>query len=249
MLCCIRQQRPWRASHASVVPVVGPPVPCHRWKTNCFLSSSSKKPILYKLCMAYGFQLCRTQTPYWIHHLLPVLQRAFAALGMAPERDASRVATSPLALEGAPDMAINGAERVANVPPMPRSNRSRTAAGRKRIRIRTSCWSTSTPTKGSIWDRPWPAKSTTKKRTMRGRLPPRPMPRSTRTRAFRGMSLRRSKLPDSPKKTQRPGIERGGQVPQSSHLQCTRGRRKRDCRGKRCRIVKDVLRLTTEGVL
>jgi hypothetical protein len=34
-----------------------------------------------------------------------------AALGMAPERDASRVATSALALEGAPAMAIDGTER------------------------------------------------------------------------------------------------------------------------------------------
>ena len=57
------------------------------------------------------FQLSQPQTNYWIHHLLPVLQRACAALGMAPERDASRVATSPLALEGAPDMAIDGTER------------------------------------------------------------------------------------------------------------------------------------------
>ena len=56
-------------------------------------------------------QLSQPQTPYWIHPLLPVLQRAFAALGMAPERDARRVATSPLALEGAPDMAIDGTER------------------------------------------------------------------------------------------------------------------------------------------
>ena len=39
-------------ARASGVPVVGPPGPCHRWQTNCFLSSSSKKPILYKLCMA-----------------------------------------------------------------------------------------------------------------------------------------------------------------------------------------------------
>ena len=36
---------------------------------------------------------------------------SLAALGMAPERDASQVATSPLALEGAPDMAIDGTER------------------------------------------------------------------------------------------------------------------------------------------
>src|SRR5712692_6443594 len=57
------------------------------------------------------FRLSQPQTNDWIHHLLPVLQRAFAALGMAPERDASRVAPSPLALEGAPDMAIDGTER------------------------------------------------------------------------------------------------------------------------------------------
>ena len=57
------------------------------------------------------FALSQPQTNYWMHHLLPVLQRAFAALGMAPERDASRVATSPLALEGAPALAIDGTER------------------------------------------------------------------------------------------------------------------------------------------
>jgi hypothetical protein len=57
------------------------------------------------------FDLRQPQTNYWIHHLLPVLQRALAALGMAPQRDASRVATSPLALEGAPDLAIDGTER------------------------------------------------------------------------------------------------------------------------------------------
>jgi hypothetical protein len=34
--------------------------------------------------------------------LLPVLRRALAALDMAPERDASRVASSPLMQEGAP---------------------------------------------------------------------------------------------------------------------------------------------------
>lgn len=57
------------------------------------------------------FQLSQPQSNYWIHHLLPVLPQALAALGVAPERDASRVATSPLALEGAPDMAIDATER------------------------------------------------------------------------------------------------------------------------------------------
>ena len=57
------------------------------------------------------FDLSQPQTHYWIHHLLPVLQHALATLGVAPERDASRVATSPLALEGAPDGVLDGTER------------------------------------------------------------------------------------------------------------------------------------------
>src|SRR5437867_3006323 len=57
------------------------------------------------------FGLSQPQTNYWIHHLLPVLQRALADLDMAPERDASQVATSHLTLEGAPNMAIDGTER------------------------------------------------------------------------------------------------------------------------------------------
>ena len=48
------------------------------------------------------FGLSQPQTNYWIHRLLPVLRWALAALDMAPERDASRVATSPLMLEGPP---------------------------------------------------------------------------------------------------------------------------------------------------
>jgi Helix-turn-helix of DDE superfamily endonuclease/DDE superfamily endonuclease len=57
------------------------------------------------------FHLSQPQANYWIHHLLPVLQRALAVLEAAPERDASRVATSPLALEGAPNLALDGTER------------------------------------------------------------------------------------------------------------------------------------------
>ena len=57
------------------------------------------------------FGLRQPQTNYWLHRLLPVLRRAFVALDMAPERDASRVATSPLMLEGAPAGALDGTER------------------------------------------------------------------------------------------------------------------------------------------
>ena len=37
--------------------------------------------------------LSQPQTNYWIHRLLPVLRQALVALDMAPERDASRVAS------------------------------------------------------------------------------------------------------------------------------------------------------------
>jgi hypothetical protein len=61
----------------------------------------------------HGLQ-CHLSPPQandWMHHLLPVLQRALAALDVAPERDASRVATSSLTLEGAPKVALDGTAR------------------------------------------------------------------------------------------------------------------------------------------
>jgi len=57
------------------------------------------------------FGLSQPQSNYWIHRLLPVLRRALAALDMAPERDASRVAISSLMQEGAPAGALDGTER------------------------------------------------------------------------------------------------------------------------------------------
>ena len=60
---------------------------------------------------ALQFDLSQPQAHDWIHQLLPVLQHALADLGLAPERDASRLATSPLILEGAPETAIDGTER------------------------------------------------------------------------------------------------------------------------------------------
>jgi hypothetical protein len=60
---------------------------------------------------ALQFNLSQPQANYWIHQLLPVLQEALAALGFAPERDASRLATSPLLCAGAPAGAIDGTER------------------------------------------------------------------------------------------------------------------------------------------
>jgi hypothetical protein len=60
---------------------------------------------------ALQFGLSQPQANYWIHQLLPVLQEALAALSFTPERDASRLATSPLLCEGAPGGVIDGTER------------------------------------------------------------------------------------------------------------------------------------------
>jgi Helix-turn-helix of DDE superfamily endonuclease len=77
------------------------------------------------------FDLSQPQTNYWIHHLLPVLQRALAALGVAPERDASRVATSPLALEGAPAVALDGTERRRQRPVDPTQQQEHSSGKKK----------------------------------------------------------------------------------------------------------------------
>ena len=57
------------------------------------------------------FGMSQPQANDWIHRLLPVLQQALHDLGHAPERDASQVAVHPLAVESAPEFAIDGTER------------------------------------------------------------------------------------------------------------------------------------------
>jgi len=77
------------------------------------------------------FELSQPQTHYWIHHLLPVLQRALADLDLAPERDASRVATTPLTWEGAPALALDGTERRRQRPRDPSAQRAHYSGKKK----------------------------------------------------------------------------------------------------------------------
>ena len=108
-----------------------------RWKTNCFYPRLSEdQPPANHAWLALWAE--STQTNYWIHRLLPVLRRALVALDMAPERDASRVATSPLMLEERPrGGASMGPSGAANARRMPRSKPPITVGRRKPIRIRT----------------------------------------------------------------------------------------------------------------
>jgi len=81
---------------------------------------------------ALHFGLSQPQANSWVHRLLPVLQRALQRLGMKPERDASGVATSPLALEGGSlEMAIDGTERRRQRPQDPTQQREHYSGKKK----------------------------------------------------------------------------------------------------------------------
>jgi hypothetical protein len=86
-------------------------------------------------------ELRQPQPPYWIQRLLPGLHRALAALGLAPERDASRVAPSALARAGAPAMAIDGTERRRQRPttaaqhPEPASGKQKTPTAKNLLLV------------------------------------------------------------------------------------------------------------------
>ena len=94
MLCCIRQQnlegKPRQRRTGGGVTRTLPPM---EDKLLFILVFQKTNPL--QTMHGLQFQLSQPQTPYWIHHLLPVLQRAFAALGMAPERDATQFHQPP----------------------------------------------------------------------------------------------------------------------------------------------------------
>src|SRR4029450_8514925 len=104
-----------------------------------------------------------------------------------------------------------------------------------------------TRAKWSIGAPRWPAKRTTRKPQTRPTLYIRSTARSTRTQAFRDMS-RPASCPNSPKKAQRPGVERGDTF-LNHRISSVRIIVEHVIAGvKRCRIVKDVLRLTKTGI-
>lgn len=60
---------------------------------------------------ALQFAMSQPQANYWIHHLMPVLKKILKAQGLAPEREAEKVATSEMIKEGILELAIDGTER------------------------------------------------------------------------------------------------------------------------------------------
>lgn len=67
----------------------------------------------FQLQTMHGLQfgLSQGRANYWIHRLLPVLQKALAAMGMKPEREGKKVATIIEASEGGANLSIDASER------------------------------------------------------------------------------------------------------------------------------------------
>ncbi len=67
----------------------------------------------YALQVVHGelFGLSQPQTNYWIHQLLPALQSALDALGLAPERQGQHVAAHERQHTDRRDLIIDGTER------------------------------------------------------------------------------------------------------------------------------------------
>ena len=77
------------------------------------------------------FGLSQAQANYWIHRLLPVVRAALDQLGLLPERDGNAVATSALAVEGTPDLALDGTERRRQRPQDPAAQKAHYSGKKK----------------------------------------------------------------------------------------------------------------------
>jgi hypothetical protein len=177
------------------------------------------------------FNLSQPQSNYWIHRLLPVLQRAFAALDMAPERDASRVAPSPLTLAGAPAGALDGTERRRQRPP-DAAQQTAHDSGKKKAHTDKNLLLVNAYTSTVVSLGPTVAGKTHDKKAADEAQITSPVNATLdKDTGFQGYEPA-GVLTHQPKKPQRPGVERGGQIPQSPRLRGTHHRGKRDCRGE-----------------
>jgi hypothetical protein len=177
------------------------------------------------------FALRQSQTHYWIHRLLPVLQRALAALGVAPERDASRVVTNPLALAGAPDMAIDGTER-RRQRPTDAAQQQEHYSGKKKTHTDKNIVLVNEHTTKVIYLGPTVAgKKHDKKVADEGEIAYPSNATLDKDTGFQGYEPA-GVVTRQPKKNERPRVKRARQVPQSSDFQCAHCRGKCACRGK-----------------
>ncbi len=67
----------------------------------------------FQLQVMHGLQfgISQGRVNYWVHRLLPVLQKSLAEMGMKPERDGSQVADLIEASEGGANLSVDASER------------------------------------------------------------------------------------------------------------------------------------------
>ena len=194
------------------------------------------------------FGLSQPQANYWIHHLLPVVQAALQALGLRPERDGSQVAGSELALEGTPDLALDGTERRRQRPQDATAQKAH-YSGKKKTHTDKNIVLINESTGKVVYLGPTePGAKHDKKAADEAAIS---YPRNAtldQDTGFQGYAPA-SVLVRQPKKKPR-GQERSwadkflNQVISSVRIEVEHG-----LAGiKRCRIVKDVLRLTRDGI-
>jgi len=83
-----------------------------RWEDKLLFILVYQKTNPLQTMHALQFGLSQPQANYWVHHLLPVLQRALCDLGHQPERDATQLSQSALVWENStPDLLVDGTER------------------------------------------------------------------------------------------------------------------------------------------
>jgi hypothetical protein len=85
------------------------------------------------------FGLSQGRVNIWIQRLLPILQKALAAMSMTPERTGAAVAQSALVQEGGADLVIDGTER-RRQRPQDKQRQTEQYSGKKKP-IRTKIWS------------------------------------------------------------------------------------------------------------
>jgi len=70
-----------------------------------------QKTIPLQTMHGLSFGLSQTQVNYWVHRLLPIVQKSLSEMGMKPERDGRKVATLLEASEGGANLSLDGTER------------------------------------------------------------------------------------------------------------------------------------------
>lgn len=166
-----------------------------------------------------------------MHRLLPVLQHALADLGLRPEREARRVATSPLAWEGTPDLAIDGTERRRQRPTDPIVQREH-YSGKKKAHTDKNLLLVNETTGKVVYLGPTIAgKTHDKKAADEAALASLTNATLDKDTGFQGYEPA-GVLTRQPKKATRPGVERRREAAQQPLLQraCSGGTR--DCGGQ-----------------